>query len=223
MIEKPALALATSNCVGVLGGTFNPIHHAHLRLAIEALERLQLDHVRLLPAAHPPHRAMPQVSPAHRLAMVRLAVAGIPGLVVDGRELNRSGPSYMVDTLSELRTELGTQPLALLLGADAFAELHLWHQWQHLIELAHLVVVQRPGTNMDRSCALANLHAHIVSDTNALHCALAGALLFVDWPLMALSASYIRAQRQAGRDIRFLVPDAVQAYIITHQFYGEPR
>lgn len=207
-------------CVGILGGTFNPIHLAHLRLAIEARERLDLDAIRLIPAARPAHRDAPEVSAEHRLAMVRLATDGVPGLGVDDRELRRPGTSYMVDTLTDLRAELGQRPLALLMGGDAFLDLHTWHQWRRLLTLTHLVVIRRPGASRAWPAELAELARHETPRAETLHATTAGAIWFADdWPTTTLSASYVREQAQAGRDLRFLVPEPVRHYIETHGLY----
>ncbi len=128
--------------IGVFGGTFAPIHHGHIRLALELRERLGLARVLIVPSAQPPHRAAPEVPPQRRLEWARLALAGEPGLVVDDREVRRTGPSYTYDTLSALRGELGAAtPLVLLLGDDAANQLHTWHRWRELFDLAHLVFV----------------------------------------------------------------------------------
>ena len=131
--------------IGLLGGTFNPVHNGHLRSAVEVRERLALDELRLVPSARPPHRAAPEVTAEQRLAMVQLALAGSDELQVDARELQRSSPSWTVDTLASLRAELGPQAVVFfILGWDAFCGLPGWHRWQELLELAHLVVLQRP-------------------------------------------------------------------------------
>ena len=132
--------------IGVFGGTFDPIHFGHLRLAEEMAEGLGLSQVRFIPAGQPPHRGAPRTAASHRLEMVRRAIAGNPRFEVDAREVQRPDPSYTVDTLTALRAELGNeQPLWLLLGADAFSGLPSWHQWRQLFELANIVVAARPG------------------------------------------------------------------------------
>src|SRR5258706_7643 len=119
--------------IGVFGGTFDPVHYGHLRLAQEIAESIRLAEVRFIPSGTPPHRAAPQVTSLQRLEMVRLATAGNPLFTVDEREVKRSGPGYTIDTLLELRHETGaTRPLCVLLGADAFLELATWHRWQEL-------------------------------------------------------------------------------------------
>jgi len=136
--------------IGILGGTFDPIHFGHLRMAQELAESLGLDEVRFIPAARPPHRAQPHGAAEARAEMVRLAISGNPRFVLDTREFERDGPSYMVDTLSCLRAEVGDDtPLCLLLGADAFLGLPTWHRWRELFQLAHVVVAHRPGVVLD--------------------------------------------------------------------------
>jgi len=130
--------------IGILGGTFNPIHHGHLRLALELYERLDLAKVLLIPSAYPPHRAQPSVSSQCRLEMVQAAIKGVKGLSVDDRELRRQRPSYTVDTLKSLREDYPYHSLCLILGMDAFLGLPSWHKWEQLITLAHFIVVTPP-------------------------------------------------------------------------------
>ena len=137
--------------IGVFGGTFDPIHYGHLRLAEELADRLQLGEVRIVPARVPPHRAAPKVTSSHRLEMVRLACAGNPRFLVDDRECRREGPSYTVDTLLGLRAELAADtPLCLLMGVDAYLALTTWSRWERLYDLAHIVIAHRPGFERDR-------------------------------------------------------------------------
>src|SRR6202008_2581069 len=131
--------------IGVFGGAFAPFHNGHLRLAIEARERLGLSQLRLVPTAHPPHRPDSRVSPQRRFEWVRLATRRGGGLLVDHLGIRRDGPSYTVDTLAELHKLHPRTPLCLLMGADAFAHLHMWHRWKEILQLAHLAVIQRPG------------------------------------------------------------------------------
>ena len=134
-----------AKALGILGGTFDPIHYGHLRPAQEVLRALDLAEIRVIPAANPPHRRPPVATPEQRLRMVELAVAGVPGFTVDDREFRRGGPSYTVLTLESLRSEFGERPLCLLMGLDAFEGIETWHQWQRLPELAHFIVMTRPG------------------------------------------------------------------------------
>jgi len=138
--------------IGIFGGTFDPIHIGHLRMALELKEQLGLDEMRLLPCHQPPHRDAPQVSSVQRVEMLRIALQDCPELQLDERELLRDKPSYTYDTLMELRAELGSEvSLVLCMGEDAFAGLPTWYRWQELIRLAHLVVIARPGWNIPES------------------------------------------------------------------------
>ncbi|MCK9194386.1 MAG: nicotinate-nucleotide adenylyltransferase [Nevskia sp.] len=200
--------------LGVFGGTFAPIHSGHLRLAIELKERLQLERVHIIPNARPPHRAIPEVPPQRRLEWARLAVGDEPGLFVDDREvrraLSRSEPSYTYDTLVELRHELGDAPLYLLLGDDAANNLHTWHQWRELFDLAHLIFVERPFEPPAPPAELnAFLRGRKAQSAEALRAQPGGLWLPLSVPPLAISSTRIRRLLKAGRSIRGLVPDAV--------------
>jgi nicotinate-nucleotide adenylyltransferase len=211
--------------IGVFGGTFDPIHFGHLRPALEVAEALALREMRLVPTHVPPHRQAPVASAAQRLAMVRLAVAGEAGLVVDTRELERAGPSYMVDTLASLRVELGSEPLCLVLGADAYLTLESWHRWQELLELAHLVITYRPGWRLDTATASEALtrlwREHGVASREQLDARPAGTLWLQPVTQLDISATRIRAMLAAGHNPRYLLPDDVLAYIRTQNLYSE--
>ncbi len=206
--------------IGLLGGTFDPIHIGHLRGAVEVAEQFALDELRLIPSARPPHRSTPQVSAQQRLDMVRLAVQGVPPLCVDDRELRRDRPSWTIDTLESLRTELGDGvQLLLLLGWDAFCGLPTWHRWQELLDHCHILVLQRPDADSDAPEALRDLlAARSVTDPQALR-GPAGQIAFVWQMPLAVSATQLRERLAAGRSIRFLVPDAVLTYIHAHGLY----
>jgi len=196
--------------IGVLGGTFAPIHHGHLRLAIEAREQLRLTEVRLVPAARPLLRPAPRLSAARRLRWTRLAVASQPGLTVDDRELRRKGPSYMVDTLLSLRAELPRMSLCLLLGQDAAQRLPRWHRWQTLPELAHLVFFDRPGHAAKLAGPLARLlRGRAARGAAQLRARPAGLWWRCEMAPLAISASDIRRRLRQGLSVRGLVPDAV--------------
>ncbi len=206
--------------LAIFGGTFDPVHFGHLRPALEVAETLNLEEMRLVPARVPPHRGDPGVSAEHRLAMLELALAGQERLVIDRRELSREGPSYTVDTLVSLRAEYPDHALALVLGEDAFASLSRWHRWKELTELAHLVVMTRPGARRVLDAALEDLSARCrVPDADALRQARAGGLLVAEVTPLAISASGIRELIAAGRDPRWLAPDAVLDYIREHGLY----
>lgn len=212
-----------SAAVGILGGTFDPIHFGHLRMAEELADSLNLAEVRFLPSARPPHRDAPGVAAGHRAAMVGLGIAGNPRFQLDLRECERSGPSYMVDTLSSLRGELGDRrPLVLLLGADAFLGLPTWHRWQSLFELAHLAVARRPGfmlgpASPDMPATLREVWQQRIA--SALPDAAAGSILLREITALDISASHIREALRHGHSVRYLLPDAVHDYLQQHHLY----
>ena len=209
-----------SRRIGLLGGTFDPIHYGHLRGALEVRDCLALDELRLIPSARPPHRDQPGASADQRLEMVRLAVGEHSGLRVDDRELRRDAPSFTADTLESLRSELGnTVTLFMIVGWDAFCGLPGWHRWEALLQLASLVVLQRPEQNQDLPEVLKDLlAARAISDprqANARH----GQILCLSQTPLAISATHIRTLIAGGQSPRFLLPDAVLDYIETNGLY----
>jgi nicotinate-nucleotide adenylyltransferase len=212
--------------IGLLGGTFDPIHFGHLRLAQELCEDLELGEVRFIPAGLPPHRRRPGTSARHRLEMVRMAIAGNPAFRLDEREVNRDAPSYTVDTLLELRHELGKpQPICLLLGADAFLGLTTWHEWRSLFDLAHLAVAYRPGfarsvwDDLMPEDLKTELAKRQVAEAGALRTSPAGLVHIHPITLLDISASHVRMLEASGRSPRYLVPESVLAYIRKHRLY----
>ena len=206
--------------IGVLGGTFDPVHIGHLRGALEVAETLGLDEVRLGPNFRPPHREAPNSSAQDRLAMVQLAVQDVPPLAVDARELERDRPSYTLDTLESLREELDQQDqIHLIVGWDAFCGLPSWHRWEELLDHCHILVMQRPDADSDAPQALRDLlAARSVNDPLALS-GRSGQIAFVWQAPLEVSATRIRQFLASGRSVRFLVPDAVLAYINAHGLY----
>lgn len=208
-----------SKRIGILGGTFDPIHIGHLRAALEAAEWLALDEVLLIPSARPPHRDTPQVSAEQRLEMVRLAVANVPLLRVDDRELRRNRPSWTIETLESVRAEYGAEvSLFLLLGWDAFCGLATWHRWQELLTHCHIAVLQRPDFSAETVPALRDFIAAHETPPSAVT-GNAGRLTFIQQAPLAVSATTIRRLLAAGRSVQFLVPDAVLHYLHTHGLY----
>jgi len=207
--------------IGIFGGTFDPIHYGHLRPALELLETLELAGVRFIPCRIPAHRGLPQVTAEQRLALVRLALADQPGFMADDRELRREGPSYMVDTLASLREDVGPEtPLCLIVGADAFRELHTWRRWRELTDWAHIVVMQRPGVLQSLPTALETFMApRVLSDIQALRQNPAGGILFQPVTQLSISATQIRALLAHGRSPRYLLPEAALAYIHGRALY----
>ena len=203
--------------VGLLGGTFDPVHFGHLRSAVEVCEQLQLDELRLIPSARPPHRGMPGATAAQRLRMVELALGQGGGLQVDDRELQRERPSYTVETLESLRQELGSDvALFMVLGWDAFCGLPSWHRWESLLELANLVVLQRPDYDLEVPEVLKDLLAARSADQpERRH----GQIICLSQTPLAISATHIRTLVGKGASPRFLLPDAVLDYIENEGLY----
>ena len=207
--------------IGIRGGTFDPIHTAHLRATLEVAEALSLQQVRLIPGKTPPHRPQPLASPEQRLDMVKLAIASNDLFVPDDRELQREGASFTVDTLRSLREEFGeTKPISLIIGMDAYLSFTTWHEWETIIKLAHLVVTSRPDYTAQPLQAWAQaLHTENTLD---LHAQPAGKLFFIETTALSISATDIRHQQAEGRSIRYLVPDAVYDYIQQQHLYRTP-
>jgi nicotinate-nucleotide adenylyltransferase len=198
----------TKAAVGILGGTFDPVHFGHLRTALDVVEALDLDHLRLIPCALPPHRVEPVASPQERRLMLELAIKNHPKLVVDDRELDREGPSYTVDTLLSRREELPDNPLFVLMGTDAFRSLNSWSRWQHIIDLAHIVVMQRPEEKLEMPDELTNwYHTHQAEPGD--EALAAGKIWSIPVTQLSISATSIREKLYEKHDVRYLLPDAV--------------
>jgi nicotinate-nucleotide adenylyltransferase len=196
--------------MAIFGGTFDPIHNGHMRTAFELRQALRLAEVRFLPTGNPPHRDSTQATAEMRLAMVRAAVEGEPGFLVDDRETRRSGLSYSVDTLIELRQEFPDRPICLLLGMDAFLGLPNWHRWREVLEMAHVVVAHRPGWKAPTQGPLGE--AMVDRGTGAildLHTAPAGRIYVHAVTQLEISSTELRQLLARGGDPRFLVPDSV--------------
>jgi nicotinate-nucleotide adenylyltransferase len=211
-----------SEPIGVFGGTFDPIHYGHLRTAFELWQLLKLAQVRFLPTGNPPHREAPLASSELRLEMVRAAVAGQPGFAVDDREIRRSGVSYSVDTLTDLRREHPQRSLCLLLGMDAFLGMPTWHRWREIFELAHVVVAHRPGWKAPITGPLGEeMVDRGTGSVRDLHTRLAGNV-YVHVPTqLEISSTELRQLIEAGRDPRYLVQDPVRQIILETGCYAQ--
>jgi len=212
--------------VALLGGTFDPVHYGHLRLADELQRALDLPDLRLVPSGDPPHRGAPHAGAAHRVAMLELARREFPRLAVDAREIGRTGKSYTVLTLESLRAENAARPLAWIVGADALLGLPTWHRWRELFALAHLIVVGRPGVALDAAMPAALLsewRARLSGDPAVLRMRPAGAIYRHDVTPQPISATAIRAELARGPDgmaaVRGLLPRDVLTYIARNGLY----
>ena len=205
----------------LLGGSFDPIHHGHLRAALDAARVLGSATVTLLPAGTPALRDPLRASSAQRLAMLQRAIAGEPTLAIDHRELSREGPTYTVETLRELRQQWPHRSIIFLLGADAFSRLPRWHEWTSLLDLAHLAVLSRPSEPL-HAPADAAFAACFEAEAAALTHAACGRWTAIDVTPLTISASAIRALIGAGQSPRYLLPDPVIDYIAQERLYGYP-
>jgi nicotinate-nucleotide adenylyltransferase len=211
--------------VGIMGGTFDPVHFGHLRLAQEAAEILGLERVCWVPAGQPWHRAQPKAPAEHRVEMVRLAIAKNPLFELDDSEIRQTAPGYTVETLERLRMTLGAdRPLVLLLGTDAFRGLTSWERWRDLFELAHIFVAQRPGHSLTPGgmrAELASEWRRRAGTPDALRGRPAGSIVAYGTTALDISASAIRAHFAQARSPRYLLPAAVLDYIQTHGLYAK--
>jgi len=207
-VRPPAPVVPGS--VGILGGTFDPIHHGHLGIAEEAREALGLERVLLVPAASPPHKpGRPVTEAAHRLAMVELAIAGNPAFAVSRIEVERGGASYSLDTLEALRSAGVEQPW-FILSTEALAGFPAWREPDRILDLCRLAVVPRGGYDpLDRAWVAERFPGREDRVT------------FLPGPLLPISGSVVRRRAAVGRSVRYLVPDAVARYIADHQLYTD--
>jgi nicotinate-nucleotide adenylyltransferase len=224
MKRRPAGA--TSEPIAILGGTFDPVHYGHLHLAADVRNALALREVRLVPAADPPHRGTPGADAKDRVAMLELATRDFPGLAVDAREVERGGKSYTVDTLEGLRAERPDAPILLLLGADQFRSLPTWHRWRSILDLAHVVVVPRPGVAIERDLPPAiggEWAARRTADPHGLRSSIAGSIYVQPVAPHPISSTAIRSALARGGpdsvEIAGLLPPAVLAYIESNGLY----
>ncbi|MDA0831067.1 MAG: nicotinate-nucleotide adenylyltransferase [Burkholderiales bacterium] len=222
--------MVISSRIGVLGGTFDPIHFAHLRLAEEVAEAFLLDTVRLIPSADPPHRTSPGASAQDRLRMVRLALESAGDhLVADGSELERVGKSYMVDTLKALREENPSESISLILGTDAFIELMTWYEWQQLFTLAHIIVASRPNLpisqlkNKLKGELFAEFEQRNSRDYNTISSSTHGLIYTYEFTSLEVSGTSLRKRIQNGLSLKYLLPDNVINYIQDYSLYEESR
>ena len=214
--------------LGIFGGTFDPVHYGHLRLAEESLEALGLSSVRWIPAGQPGLRGVPSAGAVERLEMVRLAIVDNPLFELDVAEVEAAQPSYTMPTLKRLRQSqvCGAQrPLVLLVGADAFARMSGWHRWLELFNLAHIGVAHRPGYRLEDAALPSALAEQLAKRGGAspadLRASPAGRIATFAMTQLDISATRIRAALSKGESVRYLLPEALLGYIQNHRLYTE--
>lgn len=211
---------STQNAIGILGGTFDPIHLGHLRMALELQESLNLQRIHIVPCYRPVHRKTPVASPSERLAMVQQAIRAEPALFADDREIRRQNPSYMIDTILDMREEFKQTPLCLIIGIDAFLGFPGWHRFKEILDLTHLVVAHRPQYQLPATGVIAELlAARLQQNHQFIQQNEAGGIFLMPITQLEISASDIRKQFAMGRNPRYLLPDSVYDYIKQHDIY----
>ena len=202
--------------IGINGGTFDPIHYGHLRAALEVQYKLQLEQVRFIPCYQPVHRDSPMVSSEQRAAMIELAIQGQPLFYLDRIEIERGGPSYMVDTLAALKEQQADVGLVLMMGTDAFSKFHTWHNWQQILKLANIAVMHRPGDGLTLYSESGQiLSAHQVAKFTQP----SEQIMDVVITQLDLSSTAVRSHLQNEIPVDYLLPPQVINYIKTHRLY----
>lgn len=208
--------------IGVYGGSFDPVHFGHLRIALEITDNLNLSQLLFIPCAVPPHRTAPVASWDQRLAMLEYAIGKVPEFRIDPRESGREGPSYMVDTLKSLRSEKPDAVFCLILGYDAFTQLDQWYQWRTLFKLAHIVIADRPGIKQNLNPDLNEEYQNrVIVNYKLLEKKTAGYIINLTVTGLDISSSKIRHLLHSGKSILFLTPDSVIEYIQSHHLYKQ--
>lgn len=204
--------------IGIIGGTFDPIHFGHLRPALEILEQLALEKLYFIPSANPPHRWQPEASAKHRLKMTKLAIEKIDSFVLDDREYQREGASYTVDTLKSIRNEIGNDvPLCMIIGLDAMQSFTKWRDWKTILSLTHLIISDRPGYDITLKDNWTK--PYLTKNKSELKQTTAGKIYFAQVTQFDISATHIRKQLADGHSPAYLLPDAVNDYIKKHHLY----
>lgn len=215
--------MAISECeprIGVMGGSFNPVHFGHLRVARDVKQRLNLDRMLLMPASQSPLKAQHSVPIVHRVAMLDLALKAFPELELDCREIYRAGPSFTVDSLSELRDEVGKEArLYFILGDDCLPTLHLWRQWRDLTTYANIIVTKRPGQFPLPTKEVLQWLTETEIDLDAVEPMTNGGLARIECALVDVSSTEVREALTIDGGLKQMIPSAVIEYINDHQLY----
>lgn len=207
--------------IGILGGTFDPIHNAHLRLAEEGLKQLKLEQVRFIPVNIPPHREMPVASSHHRKIMIQHAINDEAKFSIDNRELERQEVSYSINTLKSLRQEFENDSLCLMLGQDAFNKIDSWKDWSELLNYAHIIVANRPNESTEEQSDELNnwINKKITNHKTELTTRPSGHIYFIDIPDLDISSSMIRKNIKENKTVEDLIPVQIQNYIKDNHLY----
>ena len=201
--------------IGIFGGTFDPVHYGHIKPALSIKQALNLSQLRFIPNRNPPHREQPWLDVARRVALLKMALADLPDVVVDEREVARDGPSYMVDTLQTLVSDFPDDDFCLIIGMDAYMAIAKWFRWRSLFELCHLVVTTRPGFATEQVSARMSaadyqfLSERLVSEAAQLRPRETGKILLKSVPQLAISSTQIRDRLRRGEDVSEWLPVAV--------------
>lgn len=208
--------------IGILGGTFDPVHNGHIRLAVECYERLDLEEVRLIPLHTPPHRQQPTASPEQRYKMLEMATEKIERLNVDDCELARGGISYTIETVKMMREKSNGISLCLLMGTDAFNSMYTWYQWKDLLNFVHIVIAERPGnvSQPDNTGLQDFLISHQSGNLAELYDSPSGKIFVIAMPLLDISSTRIRDIFSAKKSPAMLLPDSVIEYIKSNHIYS---
>lgn len=206
--------------IAVFGGTFNPVHLGHINMAKQCVDAFKLTSLYFMPCAQPTHKTAPDISSEHRIGMLKAAISPFPCFKLDLRELNRTGPSYSLLSLQELRGEHPTTPILFLIGMDSFNTLDKWYEWQAITQLCHIVVYQRPGQSCKVSGALESyMHQANVDSIDTLTNFIAGKLYFLPGEVLDAASSVIRNQLKVNVKNNELLPSTVSQYIKQHRLY----
>lgn len=215
--------MPSASGIAILGGTFDPIHFGHLRSAVEVREALQVDCIKFIPSHIPPHRDAPRSTAEQRVKMLKLAIDGVEGLEIDGRELAREGKSYAVDTLRSIREEVGSElSVTTVIGFDSYRLLNEWREWRALLDYAHIAVLERPGySEHDLSDEVADFSTgRFVDDPACLRSRPHGLMCKLRLIQIDISATAIRNVIAAGKSPAFMLPREVISYIYENGLYG---
>ena len=207
--------------VGILGGTFDPVHHGHLRLAIECLYSTDLAEIRFMPASSPPHRVAVFASPSQRMEMLQLATKTIDGLTVDGIEVTKGGISYTIETVQALRQHYADKPICLIMGVDAFKSFDQWKQWELILDYVHIIVADRPNakTTIYNNGLATFYSSKSTCSLNDLQHSPAGRISMINIPMLSISSTYIRQLFTNGQIPHSLIPENILAYIKKEGLY----